>query len=116
MFGTVRGFVSASDGIKMKGDDFVGDCAVSIDFFTVPTARLRVLFVFIVLSHERRRVIHLNVTEHPTAAWTAQQMIEAFPEDQAPRYLVRDRDGICGEYFQKRGLSFANIHRQRNRS
>ena len=54
------------------------------------------------MSHERRRVIHLNVTEHPTAAWTAQQMIEAFPEDQAPRYLVRDRDGIYGEYFQKR--------------
>jgi putative transposase len=75
---------------------------VSIDFFTVPTARLRVLFVFIVLSHERRRVIHFNTTEHPTAAWTAQQIIEAFPEDQAPRYLVRDRDGIYGEYFQNR--------------
>jgi transposase InsO family protein len=82
-------------------DNHVRDL-VSIDFFTVPTARLRVLFVFIVLSHERRRVIHFNVTEHPTAAWTAQQMIEAFPEDQAPRYLVRDRDGIYGEYFQKR--------------
>src|SRR5437773_7906964 len=67
---------------------------VSIDFFTVPSARLRVLFVFIVLSHERRRVIHFNITEHPTAAWAAQQMIEAFPEDQTPRYLVRDRDGI----------------------
>jgi len=75
---------------------------VSIDFFTVPTARLRVLFVFIVLSHERRRVVHFNVTEHPTAAWTAQQIVEAFPEDQAPRYLVRDRDGIYGEYFQNR--------------
>src|SRR5882724_13664159 len=48
---------------------------VSIDFFTVPTARLHVLFVFIVLSHERRRVIHFNVTEHPTAAWTAQQIV-----------------------------------------
>ena len=60
------------------------------------------LFVFIVLSHERRRVIHFNITEHPTAAWTAQQMIEAFPEDQAPRYLVRDQDGIYGEYFQNR--------------
>ena len=60
------------------------------------------LFVFIVLSHERRRVIHFNITEHPTAAWTAQQIIEAFPEDQVPRYLVRDRDGIYGEYFQHR--------------
>ena len=75
---------------------------VSIDFFTVPTARLHVLFVFIVLSHERRRVVHFNVTEHPTAAWTAQQIVEAFPEDQAPRYLIRDRDGIYGEYFQHR--------------
>src|SRR5262249_55901211 len=75
---------------------------VSIDFFTVPTARLRVLFVFIVLSHERRRVVHFNVTEHPTAEWAAQQMVEAFPDDQAPRYLIRDRDGIYGKYFQHR--------------
>jgi len=49
--------------------------------------------VVIVSSHERRRVTHFNITEHPTAAWAAQQMIEAFPEDQTPRYLVRDRDG-----------------------
>ena len=82
-------------------DNHVRDL-VSIDFFTVPTARLRVLFVLIVLSHEQRRVIHFNITEHPTAAWTAQQIIEAFPEDQAPRYLIRDRDGIYGEYFQHR--------------
>src|SRR3989475_11480591 len=82
-------------------DNHVRDL-VSIDFFTVPTARLRVLFVFIVLSHQRRRVIHFNITEHPTAAWTAQQMIETVPDDQAPRYLVRDRDGIYGEYFQNR--------------
>jgi putative transposase len=75
---------------------------VSIDFFTVPTATLRVLFVFIVLSHERRRVVHFNVTEHPTAAWTVQQIIEAFPNDAAPRYLIRDRDGTYGEYFQNR--------------
>jgi len=81
-------------------DNHVRDL-VSVDFFTVPTARLHVLFVFIVLSHERRRVIHFNITEHPTAAWTAQQIIEAFPEDQAPRYLLRDRDGVYGEYFQK---------------
>jgi putative transposase len=82
-------------------DNHVRDL-VSIDFFTVPTARLHVLFVFIVLSHERRRVVHFNVTEHPTAAWTAQQIVEAFPEDQAPRYLIRDRDGIYGEHFQHR--------------
>src|SRR6516162_6773629 len=64
---------------------------VSIDFFTVATIRLRVLYVFIVLAHDRRRVIHFNVTEHPTAVWTAQQIVEAFREDRAPRFMVRDR-------------------------
>lgn len=82
-------------------DNHVRDL-VSIDFFTVPTARFRVLFVFIVLSHERRRVVHFNVTEHPTAEWAAQQIVEAFPDDLAPRYLIRDRDGIYGKYFQHR--------------
>ena len=60
---------------------------VSVDFFTVPTARLRVLFVFVVLAHHRRRVLHFNVTEHPTAAWTTQQIVDAFPDDFAPSYL-----------------------------
>ena len=82
-------------------DNHVRDL-VSIDFFTAPTARLRVLFVFIVLSHERRRVVHFNITEHPNAEWAAQQMVEAFPDDLAPRYLIRDRDGIYGKYFQHR--------------
>jgi putative transposase len=71
---------------------------VSIDFFTVSTIRLRVLYVFMVLD-DRRRVIHFNITEHPTAVWAAQQVIEAFPEDRAPRFMVRDRDGIYGELF-----------------
>jgi putative transposase len=75
---------------------------VSIDFFTVATIQLRVLYVFIVLSHDRRRVLHFNVTAHPTAVWAAQQIIEAFPEDTAPRYVVRDRDGIYGEFFRAR--------------
>jgi putative transposase len=57
---------------------------VSVDFFTVPTARLRVLFVLVVLAHHRRRVRHFNVTEHPTAAWTAQQIVDTFPHDTAP--------------------------------
>jgi len=77
---------------------------VSIDFFTVPTLQLRVLFVLVVLAHERRRVLHFNVTEHPNAEWTAQQIIEAFPEDAAPRYLIRDRDGIYGSHFRNRVL------------
>jgi putative transposase len=67
---------------------------VSIDFFTVPTARLRVLFVLVVLAHHRRRVLHFNVTAHPTAAWTAQQIVDTFPDDTAPSYLLRDRDAI----------------------
>src|SRR6516165_1041830 len=75
---------------------------VSIDFFTVPTATFRVLFVLVVLAHRRRRVIHFNVTEHPTGRWTAQQMVEAFPEETAPRYLLRDRDKIYGSEFRQR--------------
>ena len=75
---------------------------VSIDFFTVPTATFRVLYVFIVLSHERRSILHFNITDHPTAQWTTQQIVEAFPFETAPQYLLRDRDGIYGKYFQQR--------------
>jgi transposase InsO family protein len=75
---------------------------VSIDFFTVPTARLRVLFVLVVLAHHRRRVVHFNVTEHPTAAWTAQQIVDAFPDESAPAYLLRDRDQVYGRQFRHR--------------
>jgi putative transposase len=84
---------------------------VSPDFFTVPTARLRVLFVLIVLAHHRRRVIHFNVTEHPTAHWTAQQIVDAFPDDGAPLYLLRDRDGVYGHLFQQRvkGMGIAEL-------
>jgi transposase InsO family protein len=74
----------------------------SVDFFAVPTVTGRVLFVFVVLAHHRRRIVHVNVTAHPTAAWTAQQMIEAFPEDTAPRWVVRDRDAVYGEVFRRR--------------
>ena len=65
---------------------------VAADFFVVPTATCRLLFVLVLVAHERRRVVHVAVTDHPTAAWTAQQLREAFPWDQAPRYLLRDRD------------------------
>ena len=75
---------------------------VSLDFFTVPTARLRVLFVLVVLAHHRRRVVHFNVTEHPTALWTAQQIVDAFPDDSAPSYLLRDRDQVYGQQFRHR--------------
>src|SRR2546427_656700 len=75
---------------------------VSLDFFTVPTARLRVLFVLVVLAHHRRRVVHFNVTEHPTAHWSAQQIVDAFPNDSAPSYLLRDRDHVYGDQFRHR--------------
>src|SRR6202011_5980555 len=72
---------------------------VSVDFFTVPTLRFQVLYVFLVLAHDRRRILHFGVTAHPTAEWTAHQLREAFPWDSAPRYLLRDRDGIFGKDF-----------------
>lgn len=75
---------------------------VSTDFFIVPTISFRVLFVFIVLAHQRRRLLHFNVTAHPTAEWTAQQITEAFPWDSAPRYLLHDRDSIYGDPFRQR--------------
>jgi transposase InsO family protein len=74
---------------------------VSVDFFTVPTIRFQVLYVFLVLAHERRRVVHFNVTAHPTAEWTAQQLREAFPFDRIPRYLLRDHDKIFGADFRQ---------------
>ena len=74
---------------------------VSIDFFTVPTIRFQVLYVFLVLAHERRRILHFGVTAHPTAEWTAQQLRDAFPWDTTPRYLLRDRDRIFGDEFTK---------------
>ncbi len=74
---------------------------VAVDFPVVPTIRFKMLFVFVVLSHDRRRVVHFNVTAHPTAQWTAQQITEAFPWESSPRYLLRDRDKIFGKVFQK---------------
>ena len=73
-----------------------------MDFFTVPTAKFRVLYVFIVLSHDRRQVVHINATEHPTAQWTAQQLVEAFLFNTAPPYLLRDRDAIYGKRVRRR--------------
>ena len=74
---------------------------VSVDFFTVPTIRFQVLYVFLVLAHDRRRIVHFNVTRHPTAEWTVQQLREAFPFEQIPRYLLRDRDSIFGGEFRE---------------
>jgi putative transposase len=72
----------------------------AMDFFVVPTVTFKVLFVLVILAHERRRIVHVNVTEYPTAEWTAQQVVDAFPWDTEPRYLLRDRDRMYGEHFR----------------
>ena len=83
----------------------VQTCALPIlstDFFTVQTITMKVLFVFVVLEHRRRQVLHFNVTDHPTAAWTSQQIVEAFADREPARYLIRDRDSIYGNEVQLR--------------
>ena len=84
---------------------------VSVDFFLVPTLSFRLLFVFVVLEHHRRKVVHFNFTTHPSAEWTAQQMLEAFPWDNAPRFLIRDRDGCYGDAFRLavRGMNMQEV-------
>ena len=72
---------------------------IALDFFTVSGATFKVLFVLVILSHDRRRILHFNVTAHPTAAWTAQQLLEACGTEEVPRYLIRDRDAIYGAKF-----------------
>jgi putative transposase len=74
---------------------------IALDFFTVPTATFRVLFVLVVLSHRRRRLVHFNVTEHPTAEWTARQLIEGCGQEESPRHMIRDRDQVYGERFSR---------------
>jgi len=75
---------------------------VSIDLFVVLTVRFKLLFILLVLAHDRRKLVHFNVTENPIAQWTAQQIVEAFPWDSAPKYLLRDRDPIYGNVFRRR--------------
>ncbi len=72
---------------------------VSIDFFVVPTVTFHLLYVFVVLEHERRRIVHINVTDGPSARWTGQQIVNAFPHDSAPKYMIRDRDNLYGANF-----------------
>lgn len=82
--------------------DPLSSLRAAVDFFTVPTINFRNLYCFIVLLHDRRDIIHFNVTANPTSEWTALQIINAFPYDTAPKYLLRDRDGVYGEYFRNR--------------
>jgi transposase InsO family protein len=81
------------------------DEMVSLDFFTVPTATFRILCVVVILSHGRRPIVHFNVTDSPSSLWTARQLIEAFPWDTAPQYLLRDRDKIFGLEFERTVLN-----------
>src|SRR3981189_3331048 len=74
----------------------------AIDFLVVPTINFRLLFVLVILRHERRRLISLSVTDHPTAEWIARQITEAFPWDEAPNDLIRDRDASYGSAVTKR--------------
>jgi putative transposase len=75
---------------------------VGMDFFVVPTVTFRLLYVLVIIAHERRKVLHFNITQAPTAEWTAQQVVNAFPYDTAPKYLLRDRDSIYGSVFVPR--------------
>jgi putative transposase len=97
----VRGRTSPSQTWKTFLTNHTKQIA-AVDFFTIPTITFRNLYCFIILLHDRRQAIHFNVTAHPTAEWTARQIIEAFLEDSAPRYLLRDRDQIYGEEFRLR--------------
>jgi transposase InsO family protein len=81
---------------------------VATDFFTVPTATFRTLYVFLVLSLDRRRIVHYNLTSSPTAEWTSLQLIQAFPFDTAPPYLIRERDGVYGQKVMD-ALDFLDI-------
>jgi len=74
----------------------------SVDFFVTPAAAFRLLYVFVILSHDRRRLVHIAVTASPTADWIARQISEAFPWDTAPKFLIRDRDGAYGQVFKRR--------------
>ena len=81
---------------------------VACDFFTVPTVTFRALYVFVLLRHNDRRILHVNVTRNPTADWTARQIVQAFPYNSAPRFLLRDNDSLYGSEF-RRTVEFTGI-------
>ena len=93
-----------SQGWRAFLENHAGDI-IATDFFTVPTVTFRVLFVLVVLSHDRRVILHTNVTAAPTAEWTARQVIEAVGLDEEPKYLVRDRGRKFGMSFSRKVAS-----------
>ena len=100
----IRSRKPPSQGWRTFPDNHAKDI-IATDFFTVPTATFRVLFVVVVLSHDRREILHTNVTETPTAAWTARQVIEASGLDKAPKYLIRDQDRKFSASFSRKVAS-----------
>jgi putative transposase len=84
---------------------------VAVDFFVVPTLTFHLLFGFLILRHDRRELVHLKLTDHPTVARAAHQLVESFPEETAPKYLLRDRDAIYGDVFVRwvKGLGMSEI-------
>jgi putative transposase len=73
-----------------------GEAIAAMDFFTVPTITFGVLYCFFVIGHDRRKILHFNVTKHPTSMWVVQQLRQASPFDAAPRFLIFDRDAKYG--------------------
>ncbi len=106
----IRNGTPPSQTWKIFIDNHIKDIA-AVDFFTVSTVAFRILYCFVVLRLDRRRVVHFNVTTNPTAPWTAQQLVEAFPYDQTPRFLIRDRDGTYGHVVRERlrGMGIAEV-------
>jgi transposase InsO family protein len=106
----VRGRKPPSQSWKTFLENHASDL-VSLDFFTVPTATFRVLYILVILGHDRRQILHTNVTGNPTAAWTARQLTEACGWEHEPRYLLRDRDGVYGHEFSRRaeGLGLEEV-------
>lgn len=96
----IRHRKAPSQGWKTFLENHANDL-VSLDFLTVPTATFRVLYILVILGHDRRQILHINVTRNPTAVWTARQLTEACGWDHAPRYLLRDRDGVYGAEFSR---------------
>jgi hypothetical protein len=85
----------------------------AIDMFVVASASFRLLYVMIILGHDRRKIVRFEVTRQPTASWLSRQITEAFPWDTAPRYLLRDRDASYGHHFRRRVDAIGN-HRSRH--
>jgi transposase InsO family protein len=77
------------------------DAIASVDFLIVPTIGFKLLYVFVILGHGRRKLLHVAITDHPTAEWAARQIAEAFPWDDAPDHLIQDNDAIYGLAFKK---------------